>query len=449
MNGNKYWILTLLLSLIIYGMGLDVCAQTEDSLKTNQSRVLDSLNTIVINQKDSTAQIIEPFQITSIVDAIDSLALLVDNLIREQESLKKTRTQVIIEHVRDTVFIMPDSMLVRVSSIQSEQIDSINEQIIRLTASLEHNFDENHDTQKSIKFSIWLLAVFFFVVFGLLIWWLQKDSRDRKSSFGVILDKIGNDGGDNPDMSRLVGEMKISLDEMPDRFVELQKTIVGLGDFNVDVSTKVSELSVSMEDMQGKIMEIKDFMGGIQWGLQGTDDATNHSSESEQIIAKEHNNKQIKPTLESYNHSVNEFRTINDHVNSLRRKETRILLHSMYRFLALQDTDASQLFQQIRETNISDNEKEQFVSLVSQIQTFLVKKKPIIDSWLSFEPKDGVHDYLSGLRLPIGQDFDKNLDRDILGDDLTGQTINIVHKMGFYFPGNTIAPYRELSIVSV
>lgn len=447
MNGNKYWAITLLLSLIICGMGLDVCAQTEDSMKSNQSLVLDSLHTLETIQKDSSAHIVEAFQIIPVVDAIDSLALVVEDLSRELKALKKIKTQVMIERVHDTVFVMADSMLVRTPSIQSEQIDSINEQIIKLTASLEHNLGENHDMQNSIKFGVWLLAVFFLVVSGLLIWWLQKDSRDRKSSINVILDKIGNDGRDNPDMSRLVGEMKMSLDEMPDRFVELQKTIVGIGESNVDISAKVSEINVSMEEVQGKITEIKDYIGGIHWG--GTDDTTNNASESEQNLAKENNDKQIKPTLEAYNHSVNEFRTINDHINSLRRRETRILLHYMYRFLAMQNTDASQLLQQIRETNISDNEKEQFVSLVSQIQAFLVKKKPIIDLWLSFESKDEVHDYLSGLRLPIGQSFDENLDRDILGDDLTGQTINVVHKMGFYFPGNTIAPYRELSIVSI
>lgn len=155
-----------------------------------------------------------------------------------------------------------------------------------------------------------------------------------------------------------------------------------------------------------------------------------------------------KPSLEAYNSSVYEFVTINDQIASLKRKESRTILMSLYRFLALQDTNVHAIIELIRESGIPDGDKEQFVSLVSQVQAFISKKKPIIDSWLKNEPKDGVSDYISAIRLPINQVFDDNLDRDVLGEDLSGQTISFVYKMGYYFPGNTIRAYREKSIVS-
>ena len=99
--------------------------------------------------------------------------------------------------------------------------------------------------------------------------------------------------------------------------------------------------------------------------------------------------------------------------------------------------------------NISENRKEQFVSLVSQIQSFLKQRKPIIDAWLYNDSRDNVKDYLTGLRLPIGELFDEDLDRDVLGEASTGQMIKFVQRMGYYFPGNTVAAYREKSIVIV
>ena len=50
--------------------------------------------------------------------------------------------------------------------------------------------------------------------------------------------------------------------------------------------------------------------------------------------------------------------------------------------------------------------------------------------------------------MPEGLTFDESLDEDVLGDNIDGQQITMVHKMGFYFPGNTIKPYREKSVVS-
>ena len=158
--------------------------------------------------------------------------------------------------------------------------------------------------------------------------------------------------------------------------------------------------------------------------------------------------KPIKPSLDAYNTCVYEFTTINDHVANLRKRDTKPLVMAMYRFLSLQAVDRSTLLSQIRSANISEDAMEQFVALVSRIDAFLTQKKPIIDAWLYWEPKDGVDNYETAIRMPEGLTFDGNLDEDVLGDNIEGKQISMVHKMGFYFPGNTIKPYREKSVVS-
>lgn len=158
--------------------------------------------------------------------------------------------------------------------------------------------------------------------------------------------------------------------------------------------------------------------------------------------------KPIKPSLEAYNNSVYEFTVINDHVANLRKRDTKPLVMAMYRFLSLQSVDKSNILSQIRSANISEDVMEQFVALVSRIEAFLTQKKTIIDAWLYYEPKDDVVSYESAIRMPEGLIFDESLDEDVLGDNIDGQQITMVHKMGFYFPGNTIKPYREKSVVS-
>lgn len=158
--------------------------------------------------------------------------------------------------------------------------------------------------------------------------------------------------------------------------------------------------------------------------------------------------KPIKPSLEAYTTSVYEFTVINDHVANLRRRDTKPLVMAMYRFLSLQSVDKTAILSQIRSANISEDVMEQFVALVSRIEAFLIQKKPIIDAWLNYEPKDDVVSYESAIRMPEGLIFDERLDEDVLGDNIDGQQITMVHKMGFYFPGNTIKPYREKSVVS-
>ncbi len=177
------------------------------------------------------------------------------------------------------------------------------------------------------------------------------------------------------------------------------------------------------------------------------DDFNNNNSEQNSSIDIEIQ-KLGKPSLDSYNTSVYEFTTINDHVASLKRKETKTLVLNTYRYLAMQMDDKAALYGVIRTTQIPDDIKEQFVALVSRIDDFLTRQKPIIDAWLYWEPKDGIVNYKSAIRMPEGLKFDVNLDVHVLGDNFEGQQISMVHKMGFYFPGNTIKPYREKCVVS-
>ena len=90
----------------------------------------------------------------------------------------------------------------------------------------------------------------------------------------------------------------------------------------------------------------------------------------------------------------------------------------------------------------------QFISLVDEIENFIGHQIPIINKWLRCEPGSEIRSYEDAVRIPIGRMFNADMDRDILGDDLSGRTITMIHKLGFYFPGNTIKSYREKSIVS-
>ncbi len=177
-------------------------------------------------------------------------------------------------------------------------------------------------------------------------------------------------------------------------------------------------------------------------------DETNDNSDS---ISSGMGANLVKPeqlSLEAYNASVHEFTTINDHVSDLRKKDTKALVLAMYRYLSLKSDDKLSLLAEIRSSNISDDTKEQFVALVSRIGNFLSQRKPVIDTWLFWKPIDGINSYELSIRMPEGLIFDENLDEDVLGNDIRGQRISMVHKMGYFFPGNTIKPYREKSIVS-
>ena len=156
----------------------------------------------------------------------------------------------------------------------------------------------------------------------------------------------------------------------------------------------------------------------------------------------------VKPSLESYNNSVYEFIKLNDHINSLRKKENKTLILALYKYLAKLENDKEKVLILIRECNLVEDEKVQFISLVDEIENFIGHQIPIINKWLRCEPGSEIRSYEDAVRIPIGRMFNADMDRDILGDDLSGQTITMVHKLGFYFPGNTIKSYREKSIVS-
>lgn len=156
----------------------------------------------------------------------------------------------------------------------------------------------------------------------------------------------------------------------------------------------------------------------------------------------------VKPNLESYNNSVYEFIKLNEHINSLRKRENKTLILALYKYLAKLESDKEKVYRLIRECNIVEDEKVQFISLVDEIENFIGHQIPIINNWLQCESNNEVKSYDDAVRIPIGQPFNSDMDRDVLGEDLSGQTIVMVYKLGFYFPGNTIKSYREKSIVS-
>jgi len=156
----------------------------------------------------------------------------------------------------------------------------------------------------------------------------------------------------------------------------------------------------------------------------------------------------VKPNLESYNNSVYEFIKLNEHINSLRKRENKTLILALYKYLAKQENNKEKVYKLIHEYNLVEDEKVQFISLTDEIENFIVHKIPIINKWLRCEPDSEIKSYEDAVRIPIGQTFNTDMDRDILGEDLSGQTIMMVHKLGFYFPGNTVKSYREKSIVS-
>lgn len=156
----------------------------------------------------------------------------------------------------------------------------------------------------------------------------------------------------------------------------------------------------------------------------------------------------VKPSLESYNNSVYEFIKLNDHINSLRKRENKTLILALYKYLAKLENDKEKVLILIRECTLVEDEKVQFISLVDEIENFIGHQIPIINKWLRCEPGSEIRSYEDAVRIPIGRMFNADMDRDILGDDLSGRTITMIHKLGFYFPGNTIKSYREKSIVS-
>lgn len=155
----------------------------------------------------------------------------------------------------------------------------------------------------------------------------------------------------------------------------------------------------------------------------------------------------VKPSLQAYGDSVHKFTVINDNIYSLRRKDNKELLNKMLRYLSGLEQDTAELIKEIRTFEMPMETKEQFVSLVSEITAFMSHDKQIIDAWLAYNDEEGIKRYESAVRMPVGMAFDPAFDSDILGDDNTGREIMYVFKLGYYFPGNTIKPYRQKSVV--
>ena len=154
-----------------------------------------------------------------------------------------------------------------------------------------------------------------------------------------------------------------------------------------------------------------------------------------------------KPSLHAYGNSVHKFTVINDNISSLRKKDNKELINSMFRYLSGLQQDTEELIREIRNFEMPMEAKEQFISLVSEMSAFMSHDKPIIDACLA-DNEEGVKDYEAAVRMPAGLAFDSELDSDVLGDDREGEIIVYVYKLGYYFPGNTVKPYRQKSVVA-
>lgn len=155
----------------------------------------------------------------------------------------------------------------------------------------------------------------------------------------------------------------------------------------------------------------------------------------------------VKPSIQAYSNSVHKFTVINDNISSLRKKDNKELINSMFRYLSGIQQSTEALVKEIKTIEMPEETKEQFVSLVSEMSAFMSHDKPIIDAWLADNEEQGIKKYEDAVRMPVGMAFDPNLDSDVMGDDLTGKTIIYVYRLGYYFPGNTIKPYRQKSVV--
>lgn len=156
----------------------------------------------------------------------------------------------------------------------------------------------------------------------------------------------------------------------------------------------------------------------------------------------------VKPSLQAYGDSVHKFTVINDNIYSLRRKDNKELLNKMLRYLSGLEQDTAELIKEIRNFDMPVEIKEQFISLVSEISAFMAHDKPIIDACLADNEVEGIRSYEAAVRMPAGLAFDPELDSDVLGDECDGQIIVYVRKLGYYFPGNTVKPYRQKSVVA-
>lgn len=369
------------------------------------AQIVDSLNL-------SSDEVIEP-QSSLFISVQDSLSRIVNNLRHELSIQKNKQSQVIVKKEYDTIYVITDNFLEQTLSARFENNDSILESICHQISDLKRDSPDGRTSFAGNKSFLWLLATFV-LIFGIMFWWIYKSFQRNKYLIEVVRGDIRKVGEYNDNISNSINDIRNAADDLPNQLTKL--------------NSQIELIRSSMDNISGTKKN-----GDLE------------SKDDDEGLPK----PPIKPTLDAYNHSVSEFQTINDQLYSLRGNETRNLLHSMFQLLALELKDDSHIKQQIREMNISENRKEQFVSLVSQIQSFLKQRKPIIDAWLYNDSKDNVKDYLSGLRLPIGELFDEDLDRDVLGEASTGQMIKFVQRMGYYFPGNTVAAYREKSIVIV
>lgn len=335
-------------------------------------------------------------------DINNQLLLTIDSLNREFTTFRQQYSRELRKKpkvIRDTIVVHSDAHIVSSIDSLAYELNSLNilsnSNIDCIKRSLNRTSDGIFILIISLSFLLLLLFAILFIIF--------KKMNKICTSVNAVFSKFNeqeNIQNNNP-------EDRISYNSILYEIKELQERVITMSEI-----VSVNRQKVTNEE-RGAIAETVS-----------------------------------KPTLESYNNSVYEFIKLNEHICSLKKRETKTLILALYKYLTKRENDKEKVCQLIRECDLVEDEKVQFISLVDEIENFIGHQIPIINKWLRSEPDSEIRSYEDAVRIPIGKMFNADMDRDILGDDLSGQTITMVHKLGFYFPGNTIKSYREKSIVS-
>ena len=71
----------------------------------------------------------------------------------------------------------------------------------------------------------------------------------------------------------------------------------------------------------------------------------------------------VKPSLESYNNSVYEFIKLNDHINSLRKRENKTLILALYKYLAKLENDKEKVLKIAKDSSKINGEWNYILAL--------------------------------------------------------------------------------------
>ena len=153
-----------------------------------------------------------------------------------------------------------------------------------------------------------------------------------------------------------------------------------------------------------------------------------------QRAAEEEEGRLSAEQMMVYNEAVSAFLSLNDRIYELRRYRKE--LQPLILWLATDGTKP-----------MTDEYDAVIQELAADIQKFLTTQLPFINACLSTVSNDGLT-YNDYVHAPITGTFDDTLDEVLTGDEVKdGTPISFVLKLGYYFPGSTLAPNPVKSIV--